>query len=295
LMNQRADNTALLNNQIMAVRTDSVLDVEAFPREPGALWPVEFENAITPIPIDPTPSTISLPAEAEYLKDMHNLSLNQPFSSTSEAQRVGADTATEAALVTNIAQRATIAMKLQLVYAYKRIGQQRTELNSQFIRTSTMVERLGLDNEREMVEIAPELLQGGFDFDMQPMAESLMRSEKRAEWNATITTMAQLVPLIAALAQTGNATMLNIDEFVRRWLENLDVGPTEPFFSQQPPAQVPGNPGQGGGAPAPAGPGGVTAPQSIDPVSSPSSPQASLNPASMMQQFLAQSGGANNT
>jgi hypothetical protein len=39
----------------------------------------------------------------------------------------------------------------------------------------------------------------------------------------------------------------------------------------------------------------VTAPQSIDPVSSPSSPQASLNPASMMQQFLAQSGGANNT
>jgi hypothetical protein len=44
-----------------------------------------------------------------------------------------------------------------------------------------MVEQIGLDTRAEFVEIAPYLLQGEYLFDISPMVESLMRSERRAE------------------------------------------------------------------------------------------------------------------
>lgn len=291
LMNQRHMNVAILNNFIAVIRSD-VQDPDAFTWEPGARWEVESEGAIEQLPVDPTVSQVSMPAEALLKQDMQNLSQSQPFTSTSEASRIGADTATEAALVTNLAQRATIAMKTNLNQAYQRIGQQRTELNKQFLRSNIAVHRVGLDNEPEQVEIAPYLLQGGFDFDITPMNESLMRAERRAEANAMLTTMAQIVPLIAALAQGGNATMLNMDEFVRLWLENSDVGPPERFFSQAAPAVAPGNPTQMG-TPDPFTGGGVTAPQATDPLTSPSA-QASLSGETMMQRNLARRGGAFN-
>ena len=229
---------------------------------------------------------------------MQNLAGGFPFTSTSEARGQGADTATEAALTTNLAQRATMALKAQLYYAIERIGQQRTELNQQFFRTPMAVDVIGLDNQHEQETILPELLRAAdYLFDITPMNESLNRAERKAEANAALQTMLQAAPILIALSQAGAATPPNMDEFVKDWLDANDLLPTERFFSAKVPAgqqALPvANGGQPAGAPTMNG-GGVTAPQSIDPAVSPSA-QGSVSPATFMQRLAAQTGGVANT
>jgi hypothetical protein len=160
LENQTLTNVRLINNAIFLVN-DEISDVDAFPFEPGARWlvegnPNEMFKSWSPEALS-TEVALSHMARLEML--MQNLAGGYPFTSTSEAGTVGANTATQAALVTNIAQQATMRLKEQLSYAYERIGQQRTELSQQFIRVPIMAEQIGLNRESELVEIAPYLLQ----------------------------------------------------------------------------------------------------------------------------------------
>lgn len=153
-----------------------------------------------------------------------------------------------------------------------------------------MVAQIGLDSQEEFDTVLPQLLQGDFLFDIGPMNESLMRAERKAEANALLQMFLQAVPVAAALSQVGAATPLNLDEAIREWLSANDVLNPERFFSQkpQPASQPPGSPP---GAPQEAaGPGGVTAPQATNPVSSPSS-DLTINPAAAMQQMGAKVGG----
>lgn len=292
LMNQRHANLQLLNNNVYAIRSD-VEDPDSFEFEPGARWLVEDVQQVQQLPIDPTPSQISLPAESMIQQMMQNLAGSQPFTSTSEASRIGADTATEAALVTNLAQMATKVMKQQLYYAYERIGQQRTELNQQFLRRPVMVEQIGLDEASEFVEIAPQLLSGEWDFSLQPMAESLMRNERRAEANALFQVFLQAVPVFAALAQAGAATPLNADAFLRQWLEHYEIDDVDRFFSENVPQQVPGGPGEGApqgpqGAPQQGNGAGITATTAAGPLS-PSNADTQ-SPEAAMSQLMRMSG-----
>jgi hypothetical protein len=300
LDNQTRDNVRLINNAIIWVNSDFIPDPDALEFAPGARWPVEgpIDQAIGMWSPNPISSDISLPHLARLEQQMQNLAGSQPFTSTSEARNQGADTATEAALTTNLAQRATVAMKEQLNYAYERIGQQRTELNQQFIRREVMVETIGLDNEEEMQAVSPYLLQGDYMFDISPMNESLMRAERKAEAQALATFLLQVYgPMNVGLAQAGAATPINWDEIVKYVLEMNDMEEPSRFFSArpQPAAAMPGAGGQPQGQlPAgPQGPGGVTGTGSIDPAVSPSN-QASVSPAQFMARNLAQSGGPNN-
>jgi hypothetical protein len=226
---------------------------------------------------------------------MQNLAGGQPFTTTSESRGVGADTATEAALVTNLAQRATMRLKQQLNYAYGRIGQQRTELNQQFVRTPLAVEVIGLNNESEFQPVMPYLLgkPGEYLFDTTPMNESLMRAERKAEINTLSQILQPWVAIQLQLAQSGAATPLNTDALLEEVIEQNGFPEPKRFFStkQAPPPQAPGAPQQPG---APEGPGGVTAPQSIDPSVSPSG-QASVSPQTMMARALSMGGGVSNT
>jgi len=298
-LNQTSDNVRLINNFIIGVN-DLVEDPDALVHAPGERWPVEgsgdINKAISVFKPDAITAQVALPMIAMLQKDLQTLGGSQPFTSTSEAGRVGADTATEAALVTNIAQQSTKMQQRQLMLAYKRIGQQRTELNKQFIRRSLAVPQMGMDSEEEFTEIMPHILQGDYDFDISPMAESLMRSERRAEANALIQTAAQIMPIWLSLAQAGAATLPNFDAFTERWLEGFDEEPRQFFSAKPPPAAVPpagiGGQQQANGA-APTG-GGVTAQQSIDPSVSPSS-QSSLSPEVFAQRMNAMRGGVANT
>lgn len=298
-LNQTADNTHLINNFIVGVDTSRVPDPDALEHAPGERWAVEsgdVNQAITVFKPDAITAQVALPYIQMLQRDMQTLSSSQPFTSTSDVGRIGANTATEASLLTNIAQQSIKMQQRQLLLAYERIGQQRTQLNQQFIRRSVMVETIGLDEASEFMEIAPYLLQGEYDFDISPMEESLMRSERRAEANAMIQTFAQLAPIWLSLAQAGAATLPNFDAFASRWLEGYEEEPAH-FFSAKPPPQMPQGmpgappqPGMNGGQQ----PMGVTAQQSIDPSVSPSA-MASMSGETHMARNLAMQGGVANT
>jgi hypothetical protein len=155
LMNQRIDNVRFINNFIQIIRSD-VDNPEDYPFEPGAQWFMEDPQAVTQWQPQALPGD-SLQAESQILAHMQNLAGGQPFTSTSEANQINANTATEAALVTNLAQAAVKAMKTQLFYSYERIGCQRLYLNQQFIDEPVYVTEIGLDNEEEQHTVLPLL------------------------------------------------------------------------------------------------------------------------------------------
>ena len=200
---------------------------------------------------------------------------------------MGADTATEAALVTNIAQQATKQMKMHLNWAYERIGEQRMELNRQFIRKPVDVEKIGVDSAAEFETILPELLQVDARFDITPMNESLMRAEERAEANSRFQIVMQAAPVLAALQVNVNAA-----EEYKRLLKAYGEDDPDRFFSSTPAQQMPGQSAQQGAPEQPGG--GVTAPQSIDPAVSPSV-GASMSGATPMARQLSMGGGVSNT
>lgn len=291
LMNQRHDNLRFLNNFISILPSD-VDDPDAFPFEPGAQWFMDDPQRAVQWAPNPTPAQVSLPAEAMLREMMQNLAGGQPFTSTSEANQINANTATEAALVTNLGQQALKAMKRQLMYAYERIGCQRLYLNQQFLRPGDLLEQIGLDSETEQA-ILP-FFENEYAFDVTPMAESLMRQEKRAEANALFQIVAQTAPVVAALGSPWNVRSFQEDLVKAYEKPNVDryVANPEPQQQQQtlPPGQP--NPAQAIPTIGPQ-PNGVTAPQSIDPAVSPSA-QQSLSPATFMQRNLALTGGAAN-
>lgn len=289
VMNQRHDNLSLLNNSIFLLQAGLVDDPDNYPFEPGARWLVESPQEFASWAPNPVGAEISLNAEQLLKADMQNVAGSQPFTSTSEARGIGADTATEAALLANIAQSATKQMKTQLNAAYGRVGQQRMELNQQFIRKEMYVEEAGIDSNVEMVAIVPELLQGEYVFDVSPMNASLMRQERRAEANALMQLFVQAAPVLAMAGAP-----VNLKAVVEDTLEAYEIQNPERYFA--PPPQQPqgmGAPGQPGQAPPPGQPsGGVTAPQATNPATSPSA-QGTLSPASMMQQQMASAGSMN--
>lgn len=302
LMNQRVDNVRFLNNLITIVRADA--DDPDIVYEPGAFWYLDDPAAVQQYGPNPLPAEISLAAEALLKTDMQNLAGSQPFTSTSEARGVGADTATEAALVTNLAQLATKQMKLRLYGAYERIGQQRVWLNQQFIREPVYVDEpamergpsergpladIGIDTAREGQEILPHLLVGDYQFDMQMMTESLSRAERRAEASSRFQVFMQAAPVLAAMGVAVNARRL-----VEDMLDAFDVEDKDGYFQAAPPPNMQGAPGQPqSGAPEGGLPAGVTAPQATDPATSPSV-QASLSGATPMARQLSMSGGVSN-
>lgn len=305
LMNQRIDNVRFLNNAITIMRADTDDPDRRF--EPGAIWYDDDPASVQQYTPNPLPAEISLGAEAQILQHMQNLAGSQPFTSTSESRSVGANTATEAALVTNLAQLATKQMKLRLYGAYERIGQQRIWLNQQFIREPVYVdvpaaqqpvanrgplEEIGIDTTREGMEILPHLLVGDYLFDVQAMTESLSRAERRSEASSRFQVFTRAAPVLTAMGVAMNARRL-----VEDVLDSWDVEDKDAYFSAVAPPAVPGGPDQPGqqGSPQNGGlPGGVTAPQATDPATSPSV-QASLSGATPMARQLSMSGGVSNT
>lgn len=290
VMNQRHDNLKFLNNAISMVRVD--VDDPDLPYEPGAQWFLEDPtNGVKMWSPDPTAAQISLPAEQILTTSMQNLAGGHPFTSTSEADSSGAGTtATGAALVSNIAQGMEKSAKTWMYYSYQRVGQQRMELNQQFIREPIYLS-VADDPSVPPSEVLPELLQGDFLFDISPMSESLMRSERRAEKQGLFQTFIQAAPV---LESTG--THMNYKALSEDLLDAFDLQDTQKYFVAAPAAPAGGPPGVSGQQQPELQPpsGGTTAPQSIAANTSPSH-NASLAPSQFMQRMGAQTGGVSNT
>jgi predicted Fe-S protein YdhL (DUF1289 family) len=291
--NQTMDNLSLINNAMVLINEDLIDDPEAVVFQPGGQVVArgDIQAAIQLWAPTPIPSQVSMPHISRLQQTMQNLAGGFPFTSTSEAGTVGADTATEAALVSSLAQRSVSAARINLNYMYRRMGQQMIELNQQYITEPLIVTAVGADNEYELREIVPEMLAGEFEFDISPMNESLMRQEKRAEAQALYQLASAGAAAHSMYAQAGLGKALNLDAFMQDVLENYDKSNTERYFIDAP-APVP--PGQGGQAGAPAGgQQGTTGPQSIDPAVSPSA-SMSMSGATAQQRYMAGQGGSNN-
>jgi hypothetical protein len=294
MANQQLDVMQLAASGVLMINEDLVDDPDAIVFGPGEkmLARGDLKAAIDIWGPDTTAAQISTPIQQMLQAMMQNLAGGFPFTSTSEARGQGADTATEAALVSSLAQRSVSAAKVNLNYMYRRIGQQMVELNQQYITEPLIVTAVGADNEYELKEIVPEMLAGDWEFDISPMNESLMRQEKRAEAQALYQLAMSGAGAHSMYAQAGLGKALNLDAFMEDVLDNYDKGNHERYFLSMP-APAPPQPGGQPGAPQPGGPQGTTGPQSIDPAISPSSAM-SMSPATAMSRFQAGQGGNNN-
>jgi len=244
---------------------------------------------------DATATQVSLPTENTIKGDMQNLSAGFPFTTTSEANAINANTATEASLVADLAQRALVTAKTFINYGYERVGQQMMWLNQQYVRDPMYINVLGLNDEYETQQILPAMLRGAYDFVMEPVADSLMRNERRAE----ATTLFQMAMQAASMfAMTGQPLNLKpfledvLDAWDRKDLERYMLEPTQP---QLPDGGQPGTvPQVGQGAPSlppPSYGASKTAPQAAG-LGSPSN-ELSMNPATPMARMGASNGPRN--
>ena len=289
--NQRLDNLRLINNAIFFFRPD-LEDPDAYEFEPGAQWPVEDPTQVGQWAPNPIPAEISLGAEALIKGDMQNLAGGFPFSSGTDSQFVDQKTATGASIVTQLAQKSIDVAKKASYEAWEKVGHQRMVLNQQFIRTPTIAPVLGLDGTEEMAVIMPELLAGDFNFEIEPIADALAKQQDQASSQALYQMALQAAPTLAALAQAGQATMINYDALWEDTLKAFDKSDPKRYFASKKPPAVPGPGGaqQGGGETLADQPNGVTAQQSIDPSVSPSS-ALSLSPVQHMQRAMSQTRG----
>ena len=296
ILNQRLDNLSLVNTGIVMFNENMVDNPSALKFGPLERWAINgpLDQAVRMWSPDPIPAQISLPAESNIKMDMQNISGGFPFTSTSEARTVGAGTATEASLVSTLAQRSVTSTKVALNQAYERIGQQMIELNQQYLGDSLsdiLVTVLGADNQYEQKVVVPRMLRGDYEFDTTPMAESLMRQERRAEQTSLFQAALQAAPVFAAIAAQKMGRMINLDALWEDLLETYDKPNAERYFSAMTPAlQAQGQSGQEAlGQPTQ----GTTSPLATDAATSPSNAM-SMSGETAMQRYMAGQGGSNN-
>jgi hypothetical protein len=262
-------------------------DPDALVFEPYARWGVtDPESSVKMWTPEYSQASVGLPHIQRLQATLQNLAGGQPFTSTSEARTMEANTATEASLVASIGQRSIVSQKSYLYYALERIGQQMMELDQQYIRQKVWISIVDIDTPKD-IEILPEVLQGDFNFSLKPMADSLIRQEKRAEKLAFFQGVMQTAPVNAALAAQGFMRPLDYERIYKELFEAYEMD-SELFFKDAPPPQIPGSaPGAQPGQP------GVTNPQAAAGNQAPSNAN-SLSPMAAQQQFFAaQSGGGN--
>lgn len=288
LMNQRLDNLKFVNNAIALIRSD-VMDPDEFEWFPGARWMVDDTSQVEMWTPDTRVAEVSLNSESLLKGDLANVSGGLPALSGANMDTIDQNTATGMSIVTSLAQKRIMARRAAYWESFDRVCDQWTWLNRQFVTQPKLVSVLGTDGARAWEYIDPRDLEPDVLVSSEPMTESLMRQERRAEAQALLQTAAQAA---AAFAATGQP--LNLKAFMDEYLMAFGHDDTSRFYASQPPQMQPGSPqgpvpGTPGFASPDQGPGGVTAPQSIDPATSPSN-QVSMSPEVFLQRALAGAG-----
>lgn len=305
IQNQTLDNIELINNFITLIRSD-VKDPDAFEAYPGARWPVEDITQVSML--QPPYQLANVTAERESLikGDLQNVTSASPFASGSDTQTVENKTATGASIVMNAAQQRMIAKKYQAQQGLRQEANMRLKNCQQFITDDRLLHEVGEDGRMTFRDTSPLDIQGEFLFELEPMGESEMRQERRAESTQVTQVLLQAAPVAAAAG-----VPLNIRE-VLTWMlkKGWRIDDADRFFSQipastgaaaapgaPPGAQAPGTqlvPPGAGPPQNPLGNLGVTADSAVD-ASSPSARGGmSMSPALMLQRSLAMRGGTKN-
>ncbi len=285
LLNQRLDNLQLVNNAIVLLRED-MDDPDSFDFYPGARNLVSDPGQVQMWTPNTQIANLSIEAESLVRNDLQALMGAYP---SLEGTNQDANTATQASLVANLAQR-RLAMKKQLTrWCARRTGEQWLALNQQMLSADRFVPVVGHGGELAMESVSPLLIQGRYTIDVDQMDETTIQQERLAQAQSRLQVAVQAAPVFAATGQP-----LNLKQFMDDLLEAAEIQSTDAYYSppqaQPQPAQGQLPPGQPNGMPQPTN--GVTAPQAAD-VNSPSNSE-SMSPAVMIQRAMASRGGAVN-
>lgn len=261
LMNQRLDNVELINNAIMLIRSD-IDDPDAFEHYPGARWSVDDTSQVEALVPPYQLITATHETEALIRGDIQNVTGSSPFSSGTETASMDQKTATGVSIVQNAAQQRLQAKKYQAQQGLKREANMRLKNIQQFISGTRTVHILGENGATTFRDIGVLQVQGEFLLELQPMSESMIRQEKRAEATQLAQVLAEMAPLAAAAGQP-----INVHELVVWLLKKWDVMDYERFFTPVPQPAVMGAGGPGGGQGPPGGGGpnmGITSETAVD-------------------------------
>jgi hypothetical protein len=290
LQNTRLDNLQMLSNMITLIRSD-VDDPDAFPWEPMAQWFVEDPGQVTVLPIDPTPATLTLQAEALLKGDLQNIMGGLPYSGGTDSQTVDQQTATGVSIITSIAQRIIQARKQHYLWAWSKLGKHFLLLYQQYLDGDKIVKVLGPIGAQSYKTIDRMALQGDFDVLIDVKGDSLMRQERRAEAQSLMQMAASVAPIAAQL----NAP-LNLKAYMENVLDSYDILDKERYFLPAAPPSLAPPPGSPPGAPpstpqSPNGSAGVTNPElAAGPLSPSAQGGNSMSPEAAMARALSSRG-----
>lgn len=252
ITNQNLDNLELINNAIVLIRSD-IEDAEAFPWFPGAKWPVTNPGDIQSFAPPYQLSELTLARESALKGDLQSITSAAPFAGGADTQ-IDQKTATGVSIIMSNAQRALAARKFQAQMGLVREANMRIKNCQQFLTTKQLVHIIGPDGERTFKEIDPLDLQAEYLVELEPMAESLLRQERRSEAIQLFQTIASAAPLLAATQQP-----LDMRQTLKYLLKQWGIEYSDQFFSSQAAALgAQGQPGQSGG-------GGGAQPSSTEP------------------------------
>lgn len=290
LMNQRLDNTELVNNAIVMFRSDFD-DPDSFEFGPAARNIVDDPSQVVLWTPNPLSAQISIPAEQSIRGDIQNITSAAPFASGADSSTVDQQTATGVSIITTLAQRMMAFKKSHGLRALDRVFDQRMWLNYQFAPEEQLVRNVGPDGVVSYETIRREDLSPDCYFESEPANETLMTQQRRAESQARMQTALQIAPVLAAIAQGDpEAKSLNVERFVEDWLRAWGVDNTAPYFSARPQPLVQGVPGQVSqpGFDQQQGQNGVTSSFASDQLS-PSNVDT-MSPVAAMHRMLSQTG-----
>jgi hypothetical protein len=298
LLNQRIDNTRLLNNAVILLRSDYE-HIDDFEWGPGAQNVVEDVNQVKLLEVPELSAQVSLGAEERLKEDIQNI---PGASATLLGQSdPSAQTATEISLTTTLAQKRVALMRQNFKWAFKQVAEQWMSLNQQFIRHDRMVMKVGTDGADAWEHVQPLQLQGNYFIDLESMDQSMIRQERVAEAQSRLQIAMSVLPAWAAVAQNPQAglPMLNPKTFMDDVLDAAGISDKDKYYSAAPPPPpqaLPPGAGPGGPGGPPQGPPdpsqGMTAPQATD-MNAPSN-AVSMSPVAAMQRLGAAQGGPAN-
>ena len=233
LASQRMDNTKLVNNAIVLLRED-MDDPDAFEFYPGARNTVADPQQVTMWTPDIRLAEVTLSAEQMVKRDMESISGGSQWLSGDASMNAGG-TATEASLMTTLAQRRVAAKRQFFLEADAEEGNQYIQLNDQLLTEDRYLQVVGAEGFQGWELIQPDVFrQFGFQIEIEGQDESLMREQRRAEKQALYQVAVQAAPVHAAIQQP-----LNLKAFMDDLLDAHDVRDKDRYYAAAPQPVMP--------------------------------------------------------
>lgn len=242
LQNQRIDNTKQLANAVWAIDPSVDDDIDSI--FPGARLPVRPDQIAM---LAPNISILGPSVQAEQMTrgDMGEISGIDSFTGGSGTSQVDQMTATGYQLAQNVRQQRIIMGKQQVMDALHDASVQWIKLNQNLLSVPVALRSTGAPD-AEWIQVSAADIQGEFDYELEDVAESLNRQERRTEALTKIQVFAGLAPLLQA-----QGMLLDAAELIKDATEAFGERPDKYLvpIPPQAPAPAPGSPPVGPSSP----------------------------------------------